>query len=60
MGLVQYLSRIYISNELARALFQRAFCLKVRAQRLRDRRGPAIGSGILGYIPLVIEQIHLP
>lgn len=29
-GSVEYLSRIYNSNELARALFQRAFCLRVR------------------------------
>lgn len=59
-GLVQYLSRIYISNELARTLFQRVFCLSVQGSGMKERRGPAVGVGVLGYVHLGLEQIHNP
>lgn len=59
-GLVQYLSRIYI-NESARASFQRVFCFfRVRAQGRRKLVVLLIRLGVLGYIPLGIEQIHRP
>lgn len=59
-GLVQYLSRIYISNELARALFQRVFCLSAQDSGMKERRGPATGVGLEGYVQLGLEQIHNP
>lgn len=45
-GLVQYLSRIYIGNELARSLFQRVFCLIIEDSGMKERRGRAIGVGV--------------
>lgn len=50
-GLIQYLSRIYTTNEWAKSIVPACILFRNQGPGWREWRGSAVGLGVLGYAP---------